>query len=170
MLLYKRTVPVPGFVMTVLIYMYGQVKERSNLPRFPTCHDRHSTVVLNAVPSSRCRSARLAASLAAVGHRPVFTGLVDIATVGPSCGRLSSPARSSLPASNRGMIYTKSFNSGICLTFATHFVPDRVHTAYYVYLSHLAESTLPMCCINAILVYRKHGARLQSPRESACDC
>ena len=64
MLLYKRTVPVPGFVMTVLIYMYGQVKERSNLPRFPTCHDRHSTVVLNAVPSSRCRSARLAASLA----------------------------------------------------------------------------------------------------------
>ena len=34
---------------------------------------------------------------------------------------------------------------------------DRVRTAYYidmyVYLSHLAESTLPMCCINVILVY-----------------
>ena len=34
------------------------------MPRFPSCHDRHSTVVLNVVPSSRCRSARLAASLA----------------------------------------------------------------------------------------------------------
>ena len=39
------------------------------------------------------------------------------------------------------------------LTFATSFVTDRVRTAYYVYVSHLAESTLPMCCINVILVY-----------------
>ena len=34
------------------------------------------------------------------------------------------------------------------LVFATSFVADRVRTAYCVYLSHLAESTLPMCCIN----------------------
>ena len=33
----------------------------------------------------------------------------------------------------------------------TSFVTDRVRTAYYVHLSHLAESTLPMCCINVIL-------------------
>ena len=39
------------------------------------------------------------------------------------------------------------------LTFATSFVTDRVRTAYYVYLSHLAEPTLPMCCINVTLVY-----------------
>ena len=30
-------------------------------------------------------------------------------------------------------------------------MPARVRTAYYVYLSHLAESTLPMCCINVAL-------------------
>ena len=49
------------------------------------------------------------------------------------------------------LIYTKSFDSGTFLTSATSFVTDRVRTAYYVYLSHLAESTLPMCCINVTL-------------------
>ena len=40
------------------------------------------------------------------------------------------------------LIYAKSIDSGMFLTFAPSFVTDRVRTAYYVYLSHLAESKL----------------------------
>ena len=52
------------------------------------------------------------------------------------------------------------------MTVATYFVTDRVRTAYYVYFSHLAESTLPMCGINVILGLYSAGGRGSSHSHS----
>ena len=68
---------------------------------------------------------------------------------------------------------------GMFLTVATSFVTDTVrtayyklrlhyiYTAYYVYLPHLAESTLPMCCtcINIMLSLHETPAPHHAERE-----